>query len=189
MRSRYFAAVLMCALTTCLGAQTASLSWGGGDRGLRLGIRATTGPDRQIAFEVVTENTGPDDFVLRFGAMLANGKVMWPQAITLELIDPAGAVTPLQFIDRRYGVVAGRLDDFLVSLRAGSRYSILTSLDDYPDPQAGRPRRLAPGIYKVRAVLDGRRALSLNLDTQGIGLMNFWQGVATSGTAEFQVPR
>lgn len=187
MRSILLTVALMCDPTTWLGAQTTSPSWGGGEHGLRLGITARAHPDKQIAFELVAENTGPDDFVLRFGTMLANGKVMWPEAITLELIDPAGAVTPLQFFRRR-GVVAGRLDDFLVSLRAGSRYSIATSLDDYPDLKTGSPRRLTPGTYRVRAVLDGRSASALNLDTQGIALMQFWKGLAMSGTAEVHVP-
>jgi hypothetical protein len=69
--------------------------------------------------------------------MLANGKVMLPAAIRLLLTDPAGHTRELQFFDRRYPAVAGRVDDFTVALRARSIYALRVSLNQYWSP----PRR------------------------------------------------
>ena len=63
--------------------------------------------------------------------MLANGKVMFPAAVRLVLTDPAENTRELQFFDRRYSVIAGRLDDFTVALRAGATYVFPVSLDQY----------------------------------------------------------
>jgi len=53
--------------------------------------------------------------VLNLGSMLANGKVMFPEAVRLSLTDPAGYARELHFFDRRYPGIAGRVDDFIVA--------------------------------------------------------------------------
>jgi len=132
---------------------------------------------------VALQNTSNADFVVNLGSMLANGKVMWPQAVRLVLTDATGHTRELHFFDRRYPVIAGRIDDFIVALRAGATYSFPVSLDQYLSPAM----KLGPGRYRIAARFEGHGAMSLNLDTPGIGLMNFWKGTVQSDTLEFEV--
>src|SRR5258705_9790177 len=69
--------------------------------GLRIGISVSPGNLSQAAaeFSVALENTGDADFVLNLGSMLANGKVMFPDAIHLILSDPGGNTRELAFFD------------------------------------------------------------------------------------------
>ena len=117
--------------------------------------------------------------------MLANGKVMFPEAIRLFLADPAGNPRELHFFDRRYPAIVGRVDDFTVALRAGAAYEFPVSLDQYESPSV----KLGPGRYRIQARFDGRGAIHLNGDTPGIALMNFWKGTAQSNTLEFELSR
>ena len=47
--------------------------------------------------------------------------------------------------------------------------------------------RLANGRYKIAAQFLGRRASGVNVDMQGVALLNFWTGTAHSNVAEFEV--
>lgn len=69
-----------------------AVSWGAASSGLRLGISASAvRPVEGVTFEVLLENVGTDDFVLNLGRMLANGKVMFPDAVRLALTRPDGS--------------------------------------------------------------------------------------------------
>jgi hypothetical protein len=113
-----------------------SQAWGPSADGLRIGISAisTTVPSLGPQFMVALQNISDTDFVVNLGFMLANGKVMFPEAVRLSLTDPAGDTRELQFFDRRYPAIAGRLDDFTVALRAGAAYEFPVSLDQYVSP-------------------------------------------------------
>lgn len=137
-----------------------------------------------VQFEVALQNTGDSDFVLNLGTMLANGKVMWPDAIRLMLTDPAGQSRELRFSSRNAGI-AGRIDDYIVALRAGSVYTVRVSLEDYT---RNIDTKLTEGRYKIAAQFVGRRATGVNLDMQGVALLNLWTGVVHSNVAEFEVP-
>jgi hypothetical protein len=132
---------------------------------------------------VALQNIGNTDFVVNLGFMLANGKVMFPEAVRLSLTDPAGDTRELQFFDRRYPAIAGRLDDFTVALRAGAAYEFPVSLDQYVSPLV----KLGPGRHRIQARFQGRAATIVNLDMPGIALTNFWKGTAESNTVEFEV--
>jgi hypothetical protein len=41
--------------------------------------------------------------------------------------------------------------------------------------------------YRISARFEGHRATSLNLDTPGIALVNFWKGTVQSEVLEFEV--
>lgn len=172
-----------------LAAQSPTVhAWGSVERGLRLGVSATARPEGNVAVDIVVENVGSADVVLRLGTMLANGKVMWPDAIRLEVTDSGGAVTTLRFFDRRYPVIGGRMDDYLVALRGSSRIGVVTTLADYALVTTSEPQtRLSAGRYRVRALLDATAASSLNLDTPGIALLNFWLGSLESGSSDLQI--
>jgi hypothetical protein len=165
--------------------------WGPGTHGLRIGI-APVSSDRlspaAAEFYVALQNTGDSDFVVNLGHMLANGKVMFPAAIRLMLTDPAGQTRELQFFDRRYPGVAGRVDDFTVALRTGSMYALRVSLDQYWSPATKEfELKLASGRHRIAARFEGQGAVAGNLDMQGVALLNFWKGTAQSNVVEFEL--
>jgi hypothetical protein len=121
--------------------------------------------------------------------MLANGKVMFPYAVRLVLTDPGGTTRDLQFFDKRYPGIAGRVDDFIVALRARSRYVLRLSLNQYWSPSTKEfDFNWARGQYRIESRFVGTGAMSINSDTPGIGLMNFWKGILRSNSIVFQVP-
>src|SRR5262249_37713825 len=111
----------------------ATRAWGPSTDGLRIAISTipTTPPSTSPEFLISIQNISKADFVVNLGSMLGNGKVMFPEAVSLVLTDPAGETRELQFFDRRYPGIAGRLDDFTVALRAGAGYEFPVSLDQY----------------------------------------------------------
>jgi hypothetical protein len=153
-------------------------------------VNSGTLPPVGAKFYVALQNTGDADFVVNLGHMLANGKVMFPAAIHLILTDPPGKTRELDFSDRRYGVVAGRVDDFTVALRTGSVYVLRATLDQYWSPATQEfALRLMDGHYRIAARFDGQGVKAGNLDMQGIALMNFWKGTVRSNSLEFDVAR
>jgi hypothetical protein len=168
----------------------ATRAWGPSTDGLRIAIStaSTTRSSTSPQFLISIQNISKTDFVVNLGSMLANGKVMFPEAVRLFLTDPAGNTRELHFFDRRYPIVAGRIDDFTVALRAGATYEFPVSLDQYSSQSTHEfGIKLGPGRYRIEARFEGRGATNLNLDTPGIGLMNFWRGTVRSNTFEFEV--
>jgi hypothetical protein len=175
-----------------LASQTATGGESGRlNSGLRLAISLVgTEADRPAGteFTVSIENVGGSDVVVNLGFMLANGKVMFPEAVRLLLTDPQGGTRELQYFDRRYPGIAGRVDDFIVALRSGSAYSLRLSLDRYWSPATKEPDlKLPPGRYRIEALFDGRGAMFQNLDTPGIALLNFWKGTVRSRPLSFEI--
>jgi len=160
--------------------------WGPASAGLRMAVWTTPSDTIQAAaphVHVGIENVGESDVVLNLGIMLANGRRMYPLAIALVLTDTTGKIRPLTYPDPAVG---GRVDDYLVALRAGSRYSLRLGLEQYYSTSADEyPLKLAPGSYRIEARLAGREARAINLDTQGIALLNFWTGTLRSNVATF----
>lgn len=147
-----------------------------------------TDPGLSPQFEVSLQNIGKDDFVLNVGYMLANGRVMFPAAVRLELSDFAGHIRELEYFDRRYPGIAGRVDDFTVALRAGSTYALRLSLHNYWSPGTKDDAiELPPGRHRMRARFEGKGVTITNLDMQGVGLLNLWKGVVQSGIVEFEI--
>lgn len=164
-------------------------TWGQSVDGLRIGIAgARTVSSAGAEFNIALQNTGPGDFVVNLGEMLANGKVMFPSAVRLTLTDPAGNSRELKFFDRRYPGVAGRIDDFTVGLRVGATYAFAVSLDEYWSEATKEFRlKLTPGRYRISAWFDGNGAMVGNVDTKGVALLNFWKGAVRSRVLEFEV--
>ena len=158
--------------------------WGPASAGLRMAVWTTPSDTIQAAaphVHVGIENVGESDVVLNLGIMLANGKMMYPTAIGLVLTDQNGKVHQLQYPDPAVG---GRVDDYLVALRAGSMYSVRLALDQYYSRSTKEyPVKLGPGLYRIQARLAGWEARAINLDTKGIALLNFWKGSLQSNDA------
>jgi len=191
------AIVLCCAAALVAGTyvrQTPfaiTADWGAPHAGLRMAISSpTTATEtrRGPQFIVAIQNVGESDFIVNLGYMISNGTVMLPEAVRLVLADPQGTTRELEYFDRRYPGIAGRVDDFVVALRAGSSYTIRVSLDHYWSRATKEfGIKLARGHYRIEASLDGQGARHTNLDTPGIGLLNFWKGQLRSNSFAFEV--
>ena len=187
------AVVLCCGVALVAGSYAAAarqslpltgVDWGSATAGLRMAISSVPGGTEPAAapqFHIVIENMGDSDVVINLGSMLSNGRVMFPEAVRMVLTDSQGA-RELQYFDRRYPAIAGRVDDFIVGLRAGSLYAIRVSLDQYWSIKLPR------GQYRIEARFEGQGAQSLNLDTPGIALLNFWKGILRSNSLAFEIP-
>jgi hypothetical protein len=128
-------------------------------------------------------NVGDRDVTLNLGIMMANGKVQLPDRVAIKFTDAQGKTRLFHFGDKRYPGVAGRLDDYLVPLRAGSTYSLQLTLDQFwcqETKEFSIP--LLPGNNHLTAQFEGTGANAVNLDMPGIKLMNFWLGKVESNT-------
>ncbi len=107
--------------------------------------------------------------------MLANGKVMNPDKIQLTLVDDSGKSRELHFASP--WAISGRMDDYIVPLRAGSAYTVKVRLDQFwsPDTQESTVH-LKPGRYEVSAQFQGSGAGIINTGMEGMKLLNFWIG-------------
>lgn len=143
---------------------------------MRLSVLAT---NRETEFEVAFKNQGTNDVCLNLGEMLANGKLQIPDKVQLKLKDTSGVTW--QWVFPLAGV-AGRVDDFVVPLRAGSSYSVLVPLRQFvsADYRQHDPE-LDPGRYEVSAEFQGTGAGMANSDMEGITTMNFWKGKLQEG--------
>jgi hypothetical protein len=113
--------------------------------------------------------------------MLANGKVQLPTNIAMKFTDAQGKTRLFKFADKRYGFVAGRVDDYVLTLRAGSTYSLQLKLDQFwcrETKEFSIP--LLAGNNYLTAQFEGTGADAVNLDMPGVKLMNFWLGKVES---------
>lgn len=195
------ALLLCCALVVAIGSSRSASSqsrssgldgWGAANAGLRMALSLAPqasdvlkGPE----FDIGIENIGKDDVIVNLGLMIANGKVMFPDAIRLFLIDVHGNTRELRYFDRRYPGIAGRADDFTVALRTGAVYTLRVPLDRYWSPSTEELElELAPGRYEIQARFEGAGAQFVNVDTPGIALLNFWKGTLRSNTLSLEIP-
>jgi hypothetical protein len=152
--------------------------WGQAVDGLQMSLSSTGS-----TLEVDLRNTGDRDVTLNLGAMMANGKVQLPSNISLNFTDAQGKTRLFKFGDKRYPGVAGRLDDYVVPLRAGSTYTLQLTLDQfwcYETKEFSIP--LLPGTNHLTAHFEGTGANAVNLDLPAIKFMNFWLGKVESNT-------
>jgi hypothetical protein len=162
--------------------------WGESVAGLRIGLsiergdQSTGGADFLVAFE----NTRQSDFVLNLGSMDANGLTLLPTEMHLLVTDTEGTTRELTFFVPRLAV---RLVPFTVPLRAGSTYTVRTSLRDYFVPTLdNRNVKLPAGRNRIVARFQGRRTESGNATIRDVDLLNFFQGVVESNAVELDVP-
>jgi hypothetical protein len=140
-------------------------------------------PEFQVAFR----NAGERDVTLNLGLMLANGKVQLPIRIGLSLTEASGKTWKLSFFDRRYPAISGRVDDYVVPLRAGSIYALKISFDQYWSSDTKEfALKLPPEKSQITAQFEGDGAKTDNLDMPGIKLMNFWTGKLQSNVLEIE---
>ena len=154
------------------------LQWGTAVDGLQMSISRIKDADPKVpSFQVALRNVGEKDIILNLGAMLANGKMQEPDALSFIITDANGRTLRAHFA----GVwsVDGRVDDYIVPLRAGSMYTLRLSSRSFALPIDNMfiaPRLLSSGNSTIMAEFDGGGAKATNLDTPGLKLMNFWTG-------------
>jgi hypothetical protein len=111
------------------------------------------------------------------GTLLDNGRVMFPTAVILAIIDATGKRREWQHWDGTHGRVAGRVDPYTVALRRGATYVLRVSLREYGSlDRRHSGLKLPSGSYRIGAVFVGKTAQHPNSDMQGISLLNFWTG-------------
>jgi RNA polymerase sigma factor (sigma-70 family) len=162
----------------------APLAWGKPHNGLRAGVAFEGAGGGGGRFALAVENVGKDDLLLNLGAMLANGKKQFPQALRLTLTDGKGATHGLR---RTFGFVAGRLDPLVVPLPAGGRYTLRYDLADLIGDNPGVA--LAPGGYQASVEYVGKAVTRQDTanETWPI-LMPYWTGTVRSGEVRFTLP-
>lgn len=138
-------------------------------------------------FQVALKNVGPKDINLNLGIMLANGRVQLPDNIHLSLKDSTGKVRELSFSDKRYGLIAGRVDDYIVPLRSGSTYTVLLKSEQFWSPKTSEfELKLQPGKYQVFAQFEGSGTKTHNIGSESVELIPLWKGKAQSNVLAFE---
>src|SRR5262249_32500060 len=123
------------------------------------------------------------DITLNLGIVLANGKIQLPTRVAIKFTDSRGQTRRFEFSDLRYSAIGGRLDDYVVPLRAHSTYTLQLSLDKFwcqATQEFSIP--LLTGDNYLAAEFEGTGANLVNGDMQGIKFMNFWRGKVESNT-------
>ena len=137
----------------------------------------SSGPGLELALR----NVGERDVTLNLGLMLANGKVQLPTRLAMKFTDARGQTRLFQFADLKHSSVAGRVDDYVVPLRAGSTYTLQLKLDQFWCQETNEfSIPLLQGENHLTAEFEGSGAKAVNADMPGIKLMNFWLGKVES---------
>jgi hypothetical protein len=142
-------------------------------QGLQLVISAPEqGKPGQPELQVEFRNVGEHDMSLNLGMMLGNGRSQFPTNVLLSLTDAEGTERELKF---KEPPVAGRIDDYIVPLRAGSTYSLKLNVNQFWVPQSKEfDVKLNAGKNQITAHFEGTEAShteSLKLVHMGI-----WRG-------------
>ena len=158
---------------------------GSGD-GLELSVSQVEGAATSQEFLLALDNVGKEDRVVNLGMMLANGKALYPTAVQLIITDESG--TRRTLVLRGPAGIAGRVDDYVVPLKAGSTYSFRVTLNDYWSPSTPEWNVVLPrGTYHVMRRYVGQGAKFINADTEGMKLLALWEGELESKPLEFSI--
>lgn len=160
-------------------------TWGYPAAGLRMSLALDTHQKKPAAFLVALQNTGQNDILLSLGYMLNNGKVQLPTGIRFLVTDAKGHAETLYYEDRRYPLIAGRVDEYQVPLRSGSSYSLRIGIDQLVRHSKYIGQNLPHGKFKAVAEFDGVSDQPSNKKQRDIGLMNYWKRHVASNAVFF----
>jgi len=156
-------------------------TWGPAEDGVQLSLSLVDPKTSEL--EVALRNVSDRDVMVNLGALMANGKVHLPNNISIKVTDANGNTRQFEFADKKHLNVGGRLDDYIVPLRAGSMYTLTLKLDQFWSQETSEfAIELLPGKNRLTAQLEGSGANFVNLDMPGVRLMNFWLGKVESNT-------
>jgi hypothetical protein len=128
------------------------------------------------------QNVSEHDLTLKLGVTMANGKIQLPDRIAIKFTNAQGNTRIFKFADKRYSGVAGRLDDYVVPLRAGSTYTLVLKPDQFWCQETNEFSIVLSGDNQLTAQYEGATANAVNGDMAGIKLMTFWLGKIESNT-------
>jgi hypothetical protein len=137
-------------------------------------------------FRLAIQNPAHADLILNLGTMLANGKKLYPDAITLLVTDANGKGREFTMIGP--GAIAGRVDPFVLPLPAQAALSLPINLKEYWAAKSREWEYKFSGSYSIEAYV-GRAVPyeSANLDMKGFSAMPYWVGTVASNTVKFGV--
>jgi hypothetical protein len=154
--------------------------------GLALRLAELPGKVPVPMFRVSLRNVGDHDLLLNLGAMLANGRMQYLDAVHLSLTDGAGMVLPLRL--RGPSIIGGRVDPMIVPLPKGAEFAFDVDLKDYAATKAHVWRLdLKPGPYRLAAEYEGVAIPSKSANSDMKGLFPVWTGLVRSGEILFLV--
>lgn len=162
-------------------------TWGPTNNGMCMALSAVRTVNtswHDVEFDLAFRNAGTTDFFLNLGFTLNNGKQQHPDAIQITLTDSKGRAREFDY-SSGLGGIGGRIDDLLVAFPSGATYVMRFNLERFCC--RAQQVTLKAGRYRLSAHIKGRGARSLNSDTPGIALLNFWKGLARSNSVEFEV--
>ena len=158
------------------------------------GLIRTGVPNLQVTFRNVTDS----DLNLNLGTIggysprpckLDNRNIPCTFNFKLNITDSDGAVRTYTF--RGITFVAGRLDPYIVQVKARSTYTLELGIDQFWSP--------ATRDYQALALTPGTNKLSLEFEGQELGLVNsgqeylskliFWKGKVTSNSLTVEIAR
>lgn len=153
---------------------------------LRVSVRAEDARSvEEMRLTVTIENVGDQDTVLLMGIMLGNGISPFPMSMRLFV---TGDDEKPQELEISSPSIAGRVDPYIVPLRAGSAYSLALRLDDFrPFKAHGERIHLKPGRYRLRAEFVGESRDHLTWRREGLPLLRYWPGRERSDEATFRI--
>jgi hypothetical protein len=179
-----FTSLPFCSVLTA-SLKPTPLAWGEVVNGLQMRISrdGTDSPRMKVPkFRVELRNAGDHDLILNLGSMLANGKKQYPNNIFLTLTDAQGTSRRLDLIGP--GIIAGRLDPFVLPIPVDATFSIPVELDKYfAATSKERDYKLTPGTYSLKAEFIGKD-VAHDLD---LLLASYWNGTVTSNQLRFEV--
>jgi hypothetical protein len=146
--------------------------------------------------EVVFRSVGDRDFNINLGTIggsssrpckLDNRDI--PCTLNFKLnVTRNGSATRI-YAFRGISFVAGRLDAYIVYLRAHSTYTLELGIDQFYSPATLEYQALAllPGTYRLSLEFEGRAPGIINLDQPYIAKMIFWKGKLTSNSLSLDI--
>ena len=157
MRTQFISSTVAVFLIAVGQASAADEQWGEQTKGLQMSVSVIKPAKAgDVKFQVAIRNVSEQDVILNLGIMLANGKFHLPDKIRLSQTDATGKTRELHFSDKRFPGVAGRVDDYLVPLRAGSVYSLTLRLEDFWSPDdEDFAVKLKLGMNQITAHIEG----------------------------------
>ena len=168
--------------------QKRDAAWGEAVEGVQMSVRPVrdalaTGEGAE--FDISFRNTGKADTTLNMGLMLGNGQT-FASAVGLVLTDAMGTTRILE--SNGPGRIAGRVDDYLVLLKAGEVWTLRARLGDYWCRATKEFEiKLVEGLYKVSATYVGKDRQHINSGDKGPPAAKIWIGQLSSNTVSFSV--
>ena len=172
-----------------------STSWGEAVEGVQMSISAAGYVKPGVPkLRVTFRNNRSEDVDLYLGIIggssprpcdLEGRRIPCTFSFTLDLTDHKGVTRKLEF--KGISFVAGRLDPYVVSLRAGSAYSLELGLDQFWSPATHEYNfKPAPGRYQISLEFDGLGSTSV-FNRRPLEKMNLWRGKLRSNILAIRV--